>query len=147
MYRWIGIGAWLFPVNESVWEHIKIIFIPYLIYTFIELCLLKPSDKYNYFAIKSIALIAMPVVMIVLYFTYTGIIGRNYLFIDGIIGILSILAGYLISLRLILIDYKIKKKAVYISIAVIICVLLIIFTYLTPHINLFYDPIAKKFGR
>jgi len=146
MYKWTGALGWLFPVNESVWEHLKILFMPYLIYTFIELFLLKPVDKINFFAIKSIALLVIPVTMIVLFFTYSGIIGKNFLLADIFIGVLALFAGFVISYRLIMIEYKVKKKYLWISLAAVFFVLMIVFTYFPPHINLFFDPVTGTYG-
>lgn len=146
MYEWINTLGWLFPVNESVWEHIKILFMPYLIYSIIEFFILKPEDKLNYFSIKSIALIVIPIVMITLFYTYSGIIGNHYVFVDGMIGVISLLIGFMISLKLLLIEYKCKNKPVPIILAGIIFILLIVFTYYPPHINLFYDTLDGKYG-
>ena len=33
------------PANESIWEHIKMIFFPYFIWAIVEMLILKPSDK------------------------------------------------------------------------------------------------------
>ena len=147
MYKWIGTFGWLFPINESVWEHIKIIFMPYLIYSFIECMIIKPVDRINFLAIKSIALIIMPILMIVLEYTYVGVIGNNYMALDIIVGILTILAGYVISYRLIIIDYKVTHRFIYLSLAFLTFLLLIFFTYMPPHINLFYDKLLGIYGK
>lgn len=147
MYEWIKTLGWLFPVNESLWEHIKIIFMPYLIFAVVELFIIKPQDKLNYFAIKSLSLIIMPIVMIILFYTYSGIIGRNYMFIDILIGIITIIIGFIISAKLLLIEYKFQRKLPLIITASVILLLLIIFTYIPPRINLFFDHLEHKYGR
>lgn len=58
-YEWLNKTqaiAWLFATNESVWEHSKIIFYPYFIYSIIEFFILKPDIKV-YLTAKSIPLI------------------------------------------------------------------------------------------
>lgn len=47
--------SFLSPVNESIWEHIKIIFFPYLIYSIAEYFILKPENAKKYIYSKSAA--------------------------------------------------------------------------------------------
>lgn len=147
MYQWIGTFGWLFPVNESLWEHLKVVFMPFLIYSIIELFVVKPSDMMNFLAIKSLSLIAMPLFVIIVFYTYTGIIGRNFMFIDVLIGILALALGFILSSKLLMVDYKIKNKYAPIIIACILFLLFIIFTYATPRINLFLDTLTGTYGR
>lgn len=70
-----------FPSNESVFEHLKLILFPVIIFMFLDKLLLKEQTfKVNVFGI----IIAMCTI-IVLYYTYTGIIGKNFGFIDILI--------------------------------------------------------------
>lgn len=147
MYEWTGALAFLFPVNESVWEHVKILFIPYLLYTIIELIVLEPTDKLNFLAIKAVSLIIIPIVMIVLFYTYSGIIGRHFTVIDILIGIFSLLIGFYISLKLLMINYKFNRPLIPITIASLILIFLIVFTYYPPRIELFRDTIEDKYGK
>lgn len=139
MYEWIGTLGFIFPISESVWEHIKILVMPYLLYAIIEYFILKPRDTFNYFSIKAISIIIMPVIMIILFYTYSGIIGINYIAVDVIIGILSIGIGYIISYKLLSVDYKVKRKTPIIISSVILLLMIVIFTYFPPNINLFLE--------
>lgn len=143
MYDWFGepkFLAWLFAINESVFEHIKIVFMPLVLFAVVEFFILKPESKLNYFAIKSISLISSPVIMLVLYYLYTGIIGYNILGIDISIALISVISASLISFKLLKDDRIIKNPFIYISIFIAMFVSVIALTYFPPEIPLFIEP-------
>ena len=147
-YEWLNKTqaiAWLFATNESVWEHSKIIFYPYFIYSIIEFFILKPNIKV-YLTAKSIPLILSIPVMITLFYTYSGIIGKNFLAIDIAIAVLIIIAKFIISYKILIKGYFSKYWYLYISISIFILIFLIIYTYFPPHINLFYDKTKDIYG-
>lgn len=137
--------AWLFATNESVWEHSKIIFYPFFIFSIVEYFIIKPDIKV-YLTAKSIPLIFCIPLMLVIYFTYSGIIGTNYLAIDIIMTILIIFAMSLVSYKMINSGYFAKYYYIYAMLAISIFAFIIIFTYFPPHINLFYDKTKNMYG-
>lgn len=100
LYEWTGSGAVaLFcPVNESTWEHLKLLFFPFLFWTIWGYIRKKPgTDKTDSYIFRSgISVLGGMLSILVLFYTYTGCIGRNFLVMD----ILIFLAGILISLRI-----------------------------------------------
>ena len=98
--RYIGLIA---PVSESVWEHMKMAFFPMFFYCSIENillgkncpCIYKASTCAVYTGVFSIP---------VLFYTYTGIIGKNYLAGDIAVFFLSVILAFLSS-------YRLAKKA------------------------------------
>ncbi len=87
VYEWTGnnvLAGLIFPVNESIWEHLKLIFFPASVYFLAEYLLSDRKDE-NYIpsAIKSIFCGMLSVV--VLYYTISGIIGKNIDFINILI--------------------------------------------------------------
>ena len=86
-------------VNESVWEHLKLIFFPMLILSIIEYFFVK-KITHNYIEAKTIGIFLAICFTVVTFFTYTGIIGTNFLLIDIFIFITSIILGEYLSYRL-----------------------------------------------
>lgn len=147
-YEWLNKTpaiAWLFATNESVWEHSKIIFYPFLLFSIIEYFIIKPDIKV-YLTAKSIPLILCIPIMLIIYFTYTGIIGTNYLAIDIIMTILIVLAMSITSYKILKLGYFSKYYYIYTMLAISLLVFIIIFTYFPPHINLFYDKTKDLYG-
>lgn len=84
------------PVNESVWEHLKMLFFPAFLYTLFEVIVLfKTSGR---FLTSRIAGVLLGMFFIVAaFFTYTGISGKDYLAADILIFVLSVLVTFLCS--------------------------------------------------
>lgn len=142
-----SIIAWLVPVNESVWEHLKLIFYPMIIASVIQyFCIIKIAN--NYIEARIIGIFTAMSFVVIAFFTYTGIIGTNFLIIDILIFMASIILGEYASYKLIKrkneSDTKTKILAIGISIFLLIC--FIVCTYYTPEVNLFRDFQTGAYG-
>ncbi len=136
-----------FPVNESIWEHMKMLFTCFIIWSFIEYILLQNFKLlYHNFIFSSFfsAFISIPIFLI-LYLPFHYIVGHNIIITLIIMFITISIVEYL--------SYNIlKSKAFkylnYISLISIV-ISYIIFGYLTynPIRNdLFYDYEDNKYG-
>jgi len=79
-------------VNESVWEHLKLAFWPGLLWAAIE----RPNlglERSTFWTAKGVALLVPPVAIIVIFTTYTGILGRNVLSLDIGTFVLAVVLG------------------------------------------------------
>ncbi len=130
-------------INESIWEHLKLLFFP-SIFTWILAKILHVGDG-NYYKIKLNGIILGMIFIVIFYYTYTGIIGKDFAILD--IGSFFIAA-------IISCVYTLKKYDefgncnIYVSylIIVLISTLFFVFTFKPLHINLFLDPIEKQYG-
>lgn len=136
------------PVNESVWEHLKLLFFPFAISMAIEY-FLYGKEAYNFFSSKAIGLSAGLISVVANYYFIVGAFGVNNMAVNIGIFISAMLTAYIISyLRML----KTPRFAggIYEKIGIgIICayfVLFIIFTYLPPHIPLFRDPTNMNYS-
>ena len=139
-YKWsnnnmlVGIFS---PINESIWEHLKLMFFPMLI-TIIIGYLYKGKDIDNYLSSKVIGTIVMLSFTIVFYYTYSGILGTNYTGVDVSIFFIAVALGQYVSYKLM----KTKFHGNNIIATIILLVLLlcfVIFTFFPPNIALFKD--------
>lgn len=135
-----------FSVNESTWEHLKLLFFPYLIWTIAEYFLLKKEK--GILISKCIGVISGMLAIVIFFYTYTGITGKS-------IDILNILSFFVGTGTSFLVDYNLIKskklnKDIYNTIAIavfiIIGALFFIFTFAPPLIPLFKDPINSTYG-
>ena len=102
IYEWSGnnvIIASFSAVNESVWEHLKLVFYPMLILGLIEYYFVKNLAN-NYIEAKAIGTFTAISFIVISFFTYTGIIGTNFFIIDILIFIISIILGEWTSYKL-----------------------------------------------
>ena len=125
------------PINESIWEHLKLMFFPMLI-TIIIGYLYKGKDIDNYLSSKVIGTVVMISFTIVFYYTYSGILGTNYTGVDVSIFFIAVALGQYVSYKLM----KTKFHGNNIIATIILLVLLlcfVVFTFFPPNIALFKD--------
>jgi hypothetical protein len=104
-YAFACSGYWLplalvAAVNESVWEHLKLAFWPGLLWALLEYFVLK-IDARNFWVAKGLALLVAPTVIVIIFYGYTSILGRNLLALDITTFVLAIAIGQLSSALLI----------------------------------------------
>ena len=143
VYQWTGenkIIAAFVPVNESIWEHLKLVFYPMGIFAIIEYFIVKNRVN-NYLEAKTIGIF-------VAIFTYTGIIGAGIFFIDILIFILSIIIGECVAYKLMTRKNESNEKTKILAIIILVFLLFcfILFTYYSPEVNLFRDFTTGNYG-
>ena len=149
-YEWSGenlfIGSFS-AVNESVWEHLKLVFYPMLIAAIVEYFFVKDVSN-NYVEAKTIGIFTAICFIIVSFFTYSGIIGTSIIVIDILIFIISIILGEYVAYRLMKRENESTVTTESLSIIILVFLLLcfIIFTYLPPEVNLFRDVTTGVYG-
>ena len=141
------IFSFIFPVNESIWEHMKIIFTSALIYGIIDYLLLKKYKiKYNNFPFQLYftSLIGIPIYLVI-YLPLYKLLGENM-----VISISLLLLVYIITQ---IVSYNILKEKELKSLNIIAIPVILLsylgFIYLTynpPHTYIFYDTKENKYS-
>lgn len=130
------------PVNESVWEHLKFMFFPFLIWWIIMYLLNRKKCDItlsSWVVSAAVSLAAAPIAVLFLYYAYTGALGIESLVID----ILLVFVCYFLALCLAghLLRYLKPGRcslAASIAVIVVICVIFIWFTFCPPQLPVFY---------
>jgi len=141
LYEWTNSAffALFCPINESTWEHLKLLFFPFLMWILWQYFRKRP-DVSSYFYYRLLAILCGMLCIVTLFYTYTGIIGRNFLVAD----ILIFIAGIIFTLRCIpeftkTLSYIPSGSAVYTAwAALLLCFFL--FTCYPPDLPLFIPP-------
>lgn len=148
LYEWSGYNFFVgifAATNESIFEHTKILFYPFIIFSIIEYFFLKIDIK-RYIAAKAISAIILIILTISVFYTYTGIIGHNI----GIVDMISAIAYAFIASWLSYVLLRREKTIRWFIPAtiafIIVLVFMIIFTINPPHIPLFYDTMNEVYG-
>ena len=132
-------------VNESTWEHMKLFFWPFFIFTVIEYFFFR-SNK-CFLSIKLRALIIGLALIPVLFYTYNGAIGKSPDFINIAIFFVSAFFAYLYEYRTFKKDDTVcLSKIIPLACIILIGASFIIFTFHTPELGIFKDPILGTFG-
>ena len=149
-YRLSGGAVWsiLFgAANGSVWETVKIMALPYLCWSIVELCFLRLPLK-NFVVARVAGLYAMGLGTIAFRLLYTGILGSNYAWVDVLGFVVFAAFGFWVSSRMMGAD---SKKIRPWFTAAVFAMALFIAMYLTftvnpPHISLFLDSSTGTYG-
>ena len=133
-------------VNESVWEHLKIGFWPALVWALIEYKYIEKSTN-NFFFAKTVGIYLIPIIIPILFYSYTAVLGESVLVIDILTFVIAIIVGQLVSYKL-LTCRKLPDTFNKISIVavVLLSVAFVLFTFYPPHIPLFRDPVTGEYG-
>lgn len=142
LYEWIPWApiAWLGPVNESTWEHFKLVFWPMLGYAGLEWWRFR-REGVPMWGAKGVGLLVGPVVMASFFYIYTAFVGNHVLWLDVLGFLLSAVAGQGVSGYLIVSGWQGKVvHRVGVGLLVLLLVMFVVFTYFPPHLFLFADP-------
>jgi hypothetical protein len=133
-------------VNESVWEHLKLVYFPLMIFSVIEYFYIK--DKANNIVIgKAVAAYIMPITIIVIFYSYEFITGSNSFIVDISSFFISIIVGQLLSYKILTMEEMPSIISIISGIAIIVlAVLFVIFTFYPPHLDLFRDGVTGSYG-
>lgn len=149
VYEWSDGALWsvLFgAVNESVWEHVKIITMPYFVWAVIEFCICKPAFR-RFFVSKIVGLYFLGGIIIGFFYLYTSIIGRSIPLVDIGGTFIWICLAFWVSYRLYMSKGLIQM---WFSPALFMLVLYMAmyfgFTVCPPKCELFKDPLTGQYG-
>lgn len=149
-YEWSGannIVGIFGAVNESTWEHLKLSFFPMLLFSIIEgVFIYKHSN--NYIEAKTISLFLSILFITIIFYTYTGILGTNFAVIDILTFYISVLLSEWVAYKIMIKEEETTKLSKILSILIVLFLLIcfLTFTFYTPKVQIFKDPITNKYG-
>ena len=148
LYDWLGNSWWIAPfsgVNESTWEHMKLLFWPTFIFALLQSFFFK--ERNDFWCIKLRGILLGLTLIPIIFYTYNGVIGKSPDWVNIAIFFISALLVYVYEGRL----YKSQKlhcksKKIAIATLCLIAFLFVLFTFVTPRIGIFKDPLNGSFG-
>lgn len=134
-------------VNESSWEHLKLLFWPMLLHGLLQYFF--TGKRYaNYFPALAIGILAGMIFILALFYTYSGIVGDNFLGMDILTFVLGVIFAYRTAYK-VMVGGKFSAglgKVIWILILIILPACFICFTANPPLIALFQDPLSGGYG-
>ena len=134
------------PVNESIWEHMKILFGSILLSGVIQkIIVIKYKEKYNNICFSNFigAITSIPVFLIIFLPIYQ-IIGKNFI-VTIIIMFIAIVVAEVISYVIMnKNDYNLEKTTI--IFVIIVYVIFLLLSYYPLNISIFKDPETKTYG-
>lgn len=148
LYEWTGEAVWTAPfsgVNESTWEHMKLLFWPMFLYAAVQSFFFR--GRKNFWCIKLKGILLGLTLIPVLFYTYNGVIGRSPDWINIAIFFVSAAIAYIYETK------QFHKKTVpckspslAFGILCAVALLFVVFTFLTPELGIFKDPLTGTYG-
>lgn len=145
-YKWSGNKIWVAifsSVNESVWEHIKIMLTPIFL---IETIKYVMQDQNNYF-------IRLFLMLITAIFLITAFESLIYRYVRKNKAIYHIISFYITAFIVSLIDYHLKNinplyslNKISMFLCLIIFIMYLTFTIFPPRYKIFEDPNTHNYG-
>ncbi len=148
LYEWTGgslLAAPFSGVNESTWEHMKLLYFPLFIFALIQSRFFK--DSKNFWCVKAVGTATGLLMIPILFYTYNGAFGRSPDWLNIAIFFISAAAVYILEFWLFK-KIKPRCRAPWLAFAAIclVGVLFAVFTFATPRLPLFKDPISGTYG-
>lgn len=148
VYQWTGrspVAAVFSGINESTWEHMKLLFFPLLLYALWEHTLFP--HRQDFWCVKLIGTLTGLLLIPMLYYTANGAFGKTPDWVNiGIFfvaaALVFLLEGWLFSLQAI----PCKHPWIPILLLTGIALLFAVFTFSPPEIPLFRDPLTGGYG-
>ncbi len=143
VYNWTGEQRFIgffFPVNESTWEHLKLVFYPITLVSLAEYFLLKWKCP-CFSCIKFTSILIGMLTTILLFYTYSGILGFTIDWFNIALYFVSMAIAYIYSYRQFIKNTPVAcHKTLCILLFALIAILFMIFSVYPPYIGLFSTP-------
>lgn len=140
--RVVGLFA---PINESPWEHLKLLFFPYFIFTIILYIFTKRNSKNILFG-NFIAILLGMIFTISSFYTLHGALGTNLIFIDILIYLLSVAVTYILCMYFLKNNTFSINNTIGFMLFILMLLIFIICTFIPPRVPLYQDGLTKSFG-
>ena len=135
-----------FPVNESIWEHMKIFFTSIMVSSLIQKIIMytKKEDITNICFSNFIASISSIPIFLIMFLPIYNIIGENFP-VTILLMLITIIISQIISYKILLKrDFKMENKTI--LLVILIYIIFTILTYYPLNNSLFEDPTKCVFN-
>lgn len=150
VYEWSGGSlavAVVSGVNESTWEHMKLLFVPMFLFSVVQACVLGKNYP-NFLAVRAVSILTGLALIPVLYYTYTGAWGQMRDWANIAVFFLAALGAFLLDFYLL---RRNRLSAPWQQVLGLIVLWALAFcfvwcTFRPPHIALWRDPLTGTYG-
>jgi hypothetical protein len=148
LYNLTGGAAWVAPfsgVNESTFEHMKLLFWPMLAFALFQSIFFR--DRRDFWCVKlrgiSLGLALIPII----FYTYNGAVGKSPDWLNITIFFVCAAAAYIYEARLFKGErLPCKNLKLPLTLIFAIAITFVLFTFMPPKIGLFQDPLTGSYG-
>ena len=150
VYEWSGgslAAAVVSAVNESTWEHMKLLFVPMFLFSVVQVCVLGKTYP-NFLAVRAVSTLAGLALIPVLFYTSTGVWGQMRDWANIAVFFLAALGAFLLDFYLL---RRNRLSALWQQMLGLIVLWALAFcfvwcTFRPLHIALWRDPLTGTYG-
>ena len=149
LYGWLGDAIWIAPfsgVNESTFEHMKLLFWPMLLFGAVQGRFFR--NRRDFWSVKLRGILLGQMLIPVFFYTYNGAIGKSPAWVNILIFFLSAAIVSFTEARRLWAKEAPSLLSPKASIAALLflAALFVLFTFRTPELGLFQDPVTGTYG-
>lgn len=150
LYQWSGESVAAAPfaaVNESVWEHMKLLFWPMLLWAGAERAVLGGYSR-GFWPAKALGTLLGLALIPALYYTYTGALDVSVMWVDIAIFFVAAAAAFLAETRMLARDWRCRggARASALVLLLLLSAAFVLCTFVPPRFPLFRDPVTGFYG-
>lgn len=139
------VAGLFFPVNESTWEHMKLVFFPMLVYSVFAEHKLKDESECISKAYM-LGILAGTFAIPVIFYTYSGILGYNLAWLNILTFAVSVIIGFIV-VYVTAKNCKSDKWSLLLKgLVFALIIAFMVFSYYPPDIGLFSEKICDING-
>ena len=142
LYQWTGENSFvglLTPINESIWEHMKLVFFPMLFFAVFIIF----KCKRGYPCIVSsmyMGIVTGTLLIPVFFYTYTKLLGKDIFILDLGTFVLSTIIAFFAAYKFALVPKMQSYTRIFGSLVCLLLLSFLFFTYYPPNLEIFADP-------
>lgn len=148
LYEWTGNSIFAAPfsgVNESTWEHMKLLYFPMLVFALVQSRFFR--DRKDFWCVKLLGTVLGLILIPVLFYTLNGVFGDTPDWLNIAIFYVTAATVYYTEYRLFDAGRPMRcRPGLAFGAICLIGILFILFTFVTPQLPLFQDPISGSYG-
>ena len=150
LYQWSGESVAAAPfaaVNESVWEHMKLLFWPMLLWAGAERAVLGGYSR-GFWPAKALGTLLGLALIPALSYTYTGALDVSVMWVDIAIFFVAAAAAFLAETRMLARDWRCRggARASALVLLLLLSAAFVLCTFVPPRVPLFRDPVTGFYG-
>ena len=148
LYDWTSGSILVAPfsgVNESTWEHMKLLFWPLFLFALVQRPFFR--EQKNYWCVKLAEILLGLVLIPVLFYTFNGVFGKSSDWFNIAIFYITALLVFLFERWVFKHDWlPCTRPQLAVFAICLIGMLFVVFTFAVPQIPLFQDPLTGAYG-
>lgn len=147
-YDLSGGSRWVAPfsgVNESTWEHMKLLFFPLFIFAVVQSRFFRGYPSFWW--VKLAGILSGLVWIPLLFYTYNGAVGPSPDWLNISIFFVAAALAFLSETHLLRrVERRLPPPRIAVVLLCLVGGLFVLFTFVTPYLPLFRDPLTGAYG-